>query len=167
MAFQINYNNLISILSGFTSNHLQLQRFGFGTLPELEREIANSGKFPMLWVNLVNVTYPTDNQKSFNFNILVFDVLDSDESNERDIHNDSILALEDLIKFLWYSSSNLFRLNFGSQLNIQPFTEKFTEVVAGATLSIQIEVDFDGQNSCSIPMEQMDIILNQITYNND
>lgn len=161
---QINLINLIDLFQHFTENHLQLKRFGCGTVPQLERVIATSPEFPMMWSTLTDISYQSENLKTFNFNFMVMDLLKEDESNQNDIWNDSILVLEDLIKFLQYNTSDYYRVNFDSSLAITPFTEKSTEVVAGAVLKVTIEVDFDGQNACGIPMYDFTTSFNKIQY---
>jgi hypothetical protein len=164
MSQQVNFNNLIDLFQYYTKYNLQLKRFGNGTIPQLERIIADKAEFPMLWANLTNISYPYDNVKQFNFNILVFDLLMNDESNQNDIWNDSIMILEDFIKFLQWNCSTYYRVNFGSQLQINPFTEGKTEIVTGGMLQVQIEVDFDGQNNCGIPEVCFPFKLNEVVY---
>ena len=165
--YQINFNNLIDLLQHFSTNHMQVKDFGSGTSPQLDRFLANKPTYPIIWANLDNVLYDSGmNQKSFKFNILAMDILDNTESNQNDIWNDSVMILEDLIKFLQWNSKEYYRVNF-NQLQITPFTEGKTEYLAGANLQIQIEVDFDGLNNCGIAGYEFHLFQNEIVYTSD
>ena len=165
---QINYINLIDLFRHFADNHQQVKRYGVGTVQQLERVIADSPLFPMLWVNLDNVSYPTDNQKTYNFNVMVFDILNSDQSNELDIQNDAILVLEDLIKFLNHNNQDgYFQISFGGQLRIEPFTDNkknTTEFTSGAGLTLNFDVDSNLQNNCGTPIAPYDFTASSVRY---
>jgi hypothetical protein len=129
--------------------------------------IATSPSFPLMWSYLVDITYPYDNVKVFNFTIMVMEIMDNSQVNEADIWNDSVMILEDFIKFLQWNSSTYYRVEFGGQLQISPFTERFTEYCAGASLQIKIEVDFDGMNNCGIAGIEFPFTLPTINYTSD
>ncbi len=148
-------NNLFDLFELFANNHYQLKRFGKGELYDIEDLTSDATTFPILWSNLIDVSYPSQNTKQYNFNILIFDILQNDKQNEAEIWSDSIQIAEDLIRFLNHNQNDYYEIVNTPLINT--FTEsKFTDFLAGCNLNISIEVDANLQNDCGIPMEEFD-----------
>lgn len=148
--YHFSLTNIKDLFSLFVQNHYQLKRFGFGTIPDVESLISAEQTFPVLYANLNDVQYPTDNLKVFSFNILIFDLLNNDKSNEQDVWSDSIQIGEDFIKFLKYNSTGYYEVI--NQPRIETFTERFTDYVAGCNLNLSLRVYSSLQNDCGVPM---------------
>lgn len=148
-------NNIKDLFELFVQNHFQLKRFGFGIVPDVEQIISDKQTFPVLYANLIDIQYPTDNLKTFNFNILIFDLLKNDKSNEQDVWSDCIQVGEDFIRFLNHNSNDYYQII--GQSRIETFTERFTDFVAGCNLNLSIQVDSNLQNDCGIPLEGFDL----------
>lgn len=165
----INYNNLIYLFEQFAANHYQIKRYGNGEIHDIETYIADNGEFPIMWSNLIDVNYQNnDRVKNYSFNILFFDILKNDKSNESEIINDQIQIAEDFIRFINYNQQNTYRLNPDQYPLITPFTERFSEFIAGVNVTVNIQVDFMGENDCGIPNSEFEISFQtNITYPNN
>jgi|ERR1043165_592774 hypothetical protein len=146
-------NNIKDLFQVFADNHYQIKRSGFGIVPDVEEMISEEQTFPVLYANLIDVQYPSDNLKTYNFNILVFDILKNDKSNEQDVWSDCIQIGEDFIRFLNHNSSDYYQVI--GQPRIETFTERFSDFVAGCNLNLFIQVDSNLQNDCGIPMDDV------------
>jgi hypothetical protein len=144
----MTYNNFITLLDGFTTNHLILKRFNRGIFSDIETFISDSTEFPVLWVRLNNISY-NNPIKQWDFNILIFDLLKTDKVNELDVISDSVQIAEDLIKFL--STQTQIEYQIINTTRIEPFTERFSDFVAGVNITITLETDEQLLNDCEIP----------------
>lgn len=148
------YNNLLRLFELFTEAHYQLKRYGNGELADIEELISDAQTFPILWSNLIDIQYPLENRKQYNFNILIFDILKNDKSNEQEVWSDSIQIAEDFVRFLNHNATDKYEV-IGTPI-INTFTERFTDFVAGCNLNITIELDSVLQSDCGIPMDEFD-----------
>ena len=153
MAKQITYNNLIDLFKFYVNNNPSLQRYGNGSLIDLESAISTDKTFPLMWTNLVQVDYPFQNNiyntKLYSFNVMVMDILDTDKVNEQEVWSDSIQMLEDFLKWLNHSNQNVYEILPSPKVNT--FTERFGEYLAGANLTLQIQLDADLDGNCNTP----------------
>lgn len=144
-------NNINDLFRFFVQNHYQLKRYGFGEIYDIEDFISDSQEFPVLWANLTDVQYPNENSKTFAFNILIFDILKNDKTNETEVWSDSMQIAEDFIRFLNHNSTDYYQVIATPILN--PFTERFSDFVGGCNLVLTIQVDSNLQNDCGIPVD--------------
>lgn len=140
-------NQLNDLFKLYVTNSLQIKRYGFGEVYDISQLTSDAQDFPLMWVQLTNVNYPTENVKIANFNILFMDILKNDKSNEIEIWSDMVQAAEDMIKYLRYNSNTDYEV-VGTPL-ITTFTERFTDYLGGATLNISIQLEFE-QFICGI-----------------
>lgn len=159
------FNNIIDLFKTFVENHYQLQRFGNGEIADIEELISKEQSFPILWSNLIDITYPSENLKSFRFNILIFDILKNDKSNEQEIWSDSVQIAEDFIRYLKWNASNYYDVIDNSTINI--FTERFSDFVGGCNLNITIQTDSNLQNDCGIPMDGFEFSIPSFILSGD
>jgi hypothetical protein len=148
------YNNLLHLFELFSEAHYQVKRYGNGELADIEELINDAQTFPILWSNLIDIQYPLENRKQYNFNILIFDILKNDKSNEQEVWSDSIQIAEDFVRFLNHNATDKYEV-IGTPI-INTFTERFTDFVAGCNLNITIELDSVLQSDCGIPMDEFD-----------
>jgi hypothetical protein len=142
------YNNFIQLLKVFADAHFQIKRFGSGEIYDIETFISDSTEFPISWVRLDSITYPTQMTKEWTFNILIFDLLKTDKSNEQDIISDTTQIAEDYIKFL--SQQTQINYQILGTPRVTPFTERFSDFVSGVNINLIIETDFEPLNDCDI-----------------
>lgn len=105
--------------------------------------------YPLMHVATNNAVYDTNNL-TYNFQVIVMDLVSKDESNEEYVLADTLQTIGDVISYLRNTGTTLsnlddFRNNIRVQDNIscEPFTERFDNEVTGWTADISIEVAFE------------------------
>jgi hypothetical protein len=105
--------------------------------------------YPLMHVATNNASFDTHNL-TYNFQVIVMDLVSKDESNEEYVLADSLQTIGDIISFIRNSTIGLpnlddFRNNVRIQDNItcEPFTERFDNEVTGWTADLSIEVVFE------------------------
>lgn len=152
MAYTLN--NLKDLLNTFANNHLQIKRFGFGEIYDINQTSSDANTFPMLWAQVVDVKYPLRNDiintKIVNLNIICMDILKNGKENEVEIWSDQQQIAEDLLRYLYGNQTNLYQIIDNPQITL--FTEKHADYLAGAVLNVSIAFYFDITN-CQIPLK--------------
>jgi hypothetical protein len=84
-------------------------------------------------------------QLTYNFQVIVADRLKDDYSNQRDVMNDTLEIIKDVFTFLYLSE-------YESEWDatVEPFLERFEDVLAGWTMNLTITQPFD-YNRCNVP----------------
>ena len=112
-------------------------------------------------VDLVETTYPlfhvststtnfAQHTITYNFQLIVMDLVSKDESNEDDVLSDTLETIGDIISIV-KNQTGTFELipHFETEVGLspsvacEPFTERFDNEVSGWTANISIEVAFD------------------------
>ena len=155
----ITLNIIKNVISIYVENNKILKDFYFGDITRLTNE-NGSYQYPLLAVIPQGTTVNrngTDNKFNsitYNFNIIGADIVNGDDSNIDDILSDSIQNLSDFISFLdgnvYFNEYNI-SLN-GTNLTMNSFFERFSDVIAGHTMTIGIEVPWK-YIDCDIPMD--------------
>jgi len=153
-------------------NGYEVKNITLGAIYELFREIGNTVQvntitigdifevdlvettYPLMHVATNNAVYDTNNL-TYNFQIIVMDLVNKDESNEDYVLGDTLQTIGDIISYLRNTNTLLreftdFRNNIRIQDNItcEPFTERFDNEVTGWTADISLEVIFEA-SACS------------------
>jgi len=133
-------NQLISVFKDISTRHYQINGFGVGD----NWENGTSEKMhPVLWINPTTATMPSSDNgyKTFeiDFEVRVFDLVNKDESNEKEVLSDCIDILKDIITEFkghpYYVNS---QLNIIDDINFEAFTEEFDEEVSGWVCEISL-----------------------------
>lgn len=142
----------------YVDNNKILNDFYYGDIDKLTNE-NSSYKYPLLAAIPTSSTINRDgsdnrfNSITYTFNIICADIVNGDESNVDDILSDSVQNMSDFISFLdgseYFNEYNI-SIN-GTQLTMNTFFERFSDVIAGHTLTIGIEVPWK-YIVCNIPM---------------
>lgn len=141
----ITKNTIYKSFKDFANNHLQIKDYGYGDLWEISQSEATT--YPLFWVS----PQPCNvggNTISYIYSIVVADRVLDGETNEVEVESDTFQICLDFLAFLNDQSENEFYLEETTQ--ISPFTERFKDDVAGNTMTITINADFD-YNECAIP----------------
>ena len=133
-------NQLISVFKDISTRHYQINGFGVGD----NWENGTIEKMhPVLWINPTTATMPSSDNgyKTFeiDFEVRVFDLVNKDESNEKEVLSDCIDILKDIITEFkghpYYVNS---QLNIIDDINFEAFTEEFDEEVSGWVCEISL-----------------------------
>lgn len=143
---KVTYYQIIDDLKGLAQAHEQINSFGFGDITQLTMDIETkqSPIYTKLYVIPNNVSLD-QNELTYNFQIIVADRLKDDYSNQRDVMNDTLEIMKDVFTFLYLSE-------YESEWDatVEPFLERFEDVLAGWTMSLVITQPFD-YNRCNVP----------------
>jgi len=151
------YNNLIDTLKELGSKHHQINTTTVGDIFDIDLE--KNTLYPLMHINPVNVTTGRVGL-TYNFQIFIMDMVDTDDANEQDVYNDVLQTCIDIISIFrnskWQSQLTLdidAAVYFTEgDYTLEPFTERFDQAVTGWVFQLPITVHNDFQ-SCTIPME--------------
>tara|TARA_R110002020_G_scaffold120274_3_gene274193 strand:+ start:1182 stop:1724 length:543 start_codon:yes stop_codon:yes gene_type:complete len=171
------YNNSINFLKRLGAAHDQITTTTTGDIFKVDMSIATL--FPLMHVNTVNVTTGQTSLK-YNFQIFICDLVGEKEnwteanfesadylSNEQEVLSSCLQICTDIIAMLsnskWQSANNDRTQDINSpvyftegEYTLEPFTERFDNLVTGWVFSIPIVVQNDFQ-ACEIPVENVSL----------
>jgi len=143
---KVTYYQIIDDLKGLAQAHEQINSFGFGDLTQMTMDIETkqSPIYTKLYI-IPNDVSLDQNELTYNFQVIVADRLKDDYSNQRDVMNDTLEIMKDVFTFLYLSE-------YESEWDatVEPFLERFEDVLAGWTMSLVITQPFD-YNRCNVP----------------
>jgi hypothetical protein len=139
-------NQIKELFSNIASAHYFINDFAYGELWEIEEKLNKKPKYPMLFVTPVQ-SVTGEQVKERTFNILVFDMVNKDYSNQVQVWSDTERILDDVIKILRRESKDYELVGEPTSF---PFKEDFSDWATGYRAEIVIRTDFDN-NYCDIP----------------
>jgi hypothetical protein len=146
---------MYNLFKQIADKHLLIQSFGYGELDDIEPFIGTNKLYTMMWVSLDNTT--VENQMiRREYNIIVGELLLNGRENYVDILDQSESICFDIMNILFQNGQNTYEV-IGSP-SITPFTERFSETLAGSTLNIVIETDNDFSMSGNCNVMLIDLI---------
>jgi len=169
-----SYNNVVNTLLRLGEYHEQISTTSVGDIYDINLEKME--KFPLMHVNPTSVA-TGDSQLTYNFQIFVMDMVSekSDwqtkqhelltklvdrENNEQEVFNQTLEICTDLIGMLRHSSRQSIEgvndinepIYFTQdQFTLEPFQERFDNLLCGYVFQIGILVQNDFQ-TCNIPV---------------
>jgi hypothetical protein len=137
---------LYRIFEEIGSSHTQIQTTTIGDIFEID---LTETTYPLLHVSTATANF-AQHTLTYNFQLIVMDLVSKDESNERDVLSDTLETIGDVISLLKNQTASFERIpDFQTEVAIspsvscEPFTERFDNEVSGWTASISIEVGFN------------------------
>ena len=158
------YNNVIDTIKCVGEQHLQIQKVTTGDIWEIDLE--KNTEFPLFHINPVNVVL-AKNQKSFNFQLFVMDLVEPNESNEQEVLSDMLEIMTDIVgvfkhgELLYqYDEDNGEepRYFIEDDFTCEPFTERFDNSVTGWVMDFTVTVESE-LNTCDMPIDQSTICV--------
>jgi hypothetical protein len=153
---KVSYNQVIKQLNDFATNHKQVKSFGNGDLWEVvQHDQLTNFNYPLLWV-VDQAASMGDGDFTWNFQVIVMDIVRKDESNENEVKSDCVQILIDLVAYFEQLNNELNNVNWNQvQLvrsgSVEMFTERFEDELSGA--SIQLGLRFpQNYNYCEVPI---------------
>lgn len=151
----ITHNQIVKLLEDISTNHYQLNGFGFGDVWEY---LASSTKqTPCLW-GVLNGSNRNGKELTLNYTLLVFDQVKRDESNENEVLSDTYQILTDVITIL-NSPTYASQFILGVSNTMQDFTERFDSSVSGWSVDVSFRIPFDN-DICQIPSSGLPSLSN-------
>ena len=177
MVHNKTYNNVINRLLRLAELHQQISTTSVGDIWKINLEKMQ--KFPLLHINPVDVQ-TGESTLTYNFQIFVMDLVSEKEdwttnntndtfsklvkdlSNEQDVFNETLQICTDFIGMLRHSiwQSQPIPDNYDinapvyfaeGEFNIQPFQERFDNLLCGWVFQLSVVVQNDFQ-TCEIPV---------------
>jgi hypothetical protein len=135
-----------SLLNNLAIDHKQINDFGWGDVWELGE--SKSITYPLMYstIESSNVTGKTFN---LSLSIIFADLVFEDEKNEDDVISDQMLVCQDIIAQL---RSDTFDFTLGNTVNINFFTERLSDLVAGVQASITLALPYVADR-CAVPSD--------------
>ena len=164
------YNNVINTLKNIGENHHQINTVTTGDIFDID--LSKNTLFTLMHINPVNVT-TGDFGLTYNFQIFIADLVSEKEdwteatiqsannlSNEQEVLSETLQISVDIISMLRHSLTQSTRLVSDinealyfaeGQQTLEPFTERFDNLLTGWVFSLGVLVanDFD---ACTIPV---------------
>ena len=164
------YNNVIDTLKSLGDNHLQISTTTTGNIHDID--LSTQTKFPLFHINPVNVS-TAPSELTYNFQLFIMDSVTEKEdwteanlqsadnlSNEQEVLSSCLQICVDIISMMrhskWQAAGELAIDNASyfaeGEYNLEPFSERFDNLLTGWVFSIGITVENDFQ-ACVIPMQ--------------
>ena len=154
----LSQNGMNKVFEQFVQTDPNLRAYGFGNIFDQNGQPKSQQRYPAMFVQPIR----TDVLNNFTINrayqILIYDTLASDRSNENSVVSDSEEFAFRLCRFL-KNKSDVF--NIVGNPSITPFSDKFLDDVSGVIVDVVVE--FNGEVSdCNDPDYNFDIKYNDI-----
>lgn len=155
----LSINGINKVFEQWATADPNISGYGFGQLYNQNGEPKASQRYPATFINPVrtdvnNLNYSVNRT----FQILIYDILNGDRSNENSVVSDMEEIGFRLCRFL-RNKSDVF--NIVGTPTITPFSDKFLDDVSGVILDVVIE--FNGESSdCQDPTYDFPIKYNEI-----
>ena len=138
--------NIVADLRDFSEKHLQIYNFSFGHPSEIS---TKSESYPIIHV------HPKPSRKNgarmyLSFDIYILDLEKQDHSNLEDILTETMNIGIDIVSFFQSQNDETYYLT-NEYVTFEPFTGKFDAYLTGYIISVDFEIDENG-DICSIPL---------------
>lgn len=105
------YNRFIDrINDNFATLHQQIERFEEGFYDDLAPYATGNEDWPIMWLVPVTVTHLPNSVDQYSIRVYFLDLLEKDESNERDVLSDQGSIARDFTNWLRLNEDNHFNL---------------------------------------------------------
>ena len=157
------YFNLLETLKQLGSKHHNINTTTSGDIFDID--LMKNTLYPLMHLNPINVTTGRVGL-TYNFQIFIMDLVDTDNANEEEVYSDVLQTCVDIISIFrnskWQAQLSLdinTPVYFAEgDYTLEPFTERFDQELTGWVFTIGILVENNFQ-TCNIPME--DVFIGQ------
>ena len=170
------YNNVINTLKNVGGNHYNIKTTTTGDIYDID--LSKNTLFPLMHINPVSVS-AGESQLNYTFQIFIMDLVSQDENwtedniqsaaflnNEQEVLSSTLQTAVDTIGIFRHSLQQAeYNVSGADAINqptyfiegeqsLEPFTERFDNLLTGwvYTLTIQVENDFQ---TCDIPSDKI------------
>lgn len=143
------YNSFIEqILLFFATPHLQIKRFEEGFYQDMSVWMTTNEDWPIMWVVPQEITHLTNSVSEYSLRVYFLDLLEKDESNERDVLSDQQQSARDFTNWIRENKDN--GLNLLRDPRTLPVKSIGMDFTAGWYSDVSLEIDTEG-TECAIP----------------
>ncbi len=147
----MTYNSFISsIEANFATPHLQIAKFEEGFYQDLAVWMTKNELWPIMWIVPQEITHLNNSVSEYVLRIYFLDLLEKDESNERDVLSDQQQTARDFTNWLRENLDN--GLNLLRDPRTLPVKSIGMDFTAGWYTDVSIEVNTE-MSDCSIPFD--------------
>ncbi len=134
------------LLNNLATDHKQINDFGWGDVWEIGE--SKSITYPLMYCTIQNSNV---SGKTFNLSLSIIfaDLVFEDEKNEDDVISDQMLICQDIIAQL---RSDIFDFTLGQSVNVNFFTERLSDLVAGVQATISLALPYVADR-CAVPSD--------------
>jgi hypothetical protein len=145
------YNNIITKFNKFAEDHYQLHNFFSGKTWDFQ---ANDQKFPAM------IAFPSPSTiepglMKIKLNIFIADILNRSSTNLDEIYSDTLSIILDMFAH-FRDDEDLNGFVISDNISVEPFEEKFDEILAGWSTTLEIEVEYDA-SKCGLPIKPIEL----------
>lgn len=139
------YTDILNEIRDFFSRHQLVNSFVDGQMYDFQAK-ENIYSAVVLVPTISNIQ---NTQLNLSFDLYFVDRITEDGSNTRDVYNDELQIVQDFIAY-FSNRSNNWNLD-PENINIEPFEQKFADLLGGWRLSVSVLLPFY-KNVCEIPL---------------
>ena len=146
----LSLNGIVSLLQYKQQNHAQLSSgtFYFGDPWEFGQN--ETIKYPFFGARLLENNTLAGNLDTTSIEIFFCDLVHKDESNETEVLSDMKQIALDIYSQLRTDLKDDYKANLNDTAQLNPFTEKFNDMVTGWSITLNIEQFYD-RSTCDTP----------------
>jgi hypothetical protein len=140
-------NQIIERFETIATDHLFIERFGFGELSDIDVAGPNDVDYPLMWVVPQGADFD-EQTLIYTLRVIIMDIDDTDDSKRNEIMSDTLRTLIDVVKI--FKNDDTYDWNITDTTNAVPFSQRFVDYTTGWFADIRIITDLDN-NPCNIP----------------
>jgi len=134
------FKKLIDKLEEFANRHPNINSFGFGNLVEFGKDVDNTAPlYPVLFVVPQTINY-NEGLTEYGLQIFLADRLNDDNDGSVSIVSEMSLISKDLLGIFKLNEDFMYLADFDFPITATPFLERFNDVVAGVSTTINFRV---------------------------
>jgi hypothetical protein len=140
-------NQIIERFETIATDHLFIERFGFGELSDIDVAGPNDVDYPLMWVVPQGADFD-EQTLIYTLRVIIMDIDDTDDSKRNEIMSDTLRTLIDVVKI--FKNDDTYEWNIEETISATPFSQRFVDYTTGWFADISIITDLDN-SSCNFP----------------
>jgi hypothetical protein len=140
-------NQIINRFETIGTDHLFINRVGFGELSDIDVAGPNDVDYPLMWVVPQGADFD-EQTLVYTLRVIIMDIDDTDDSKRNEIMSDTLRTLIDVVKI--FKNDATYDWNITETINAVPFSQRFVDYTTGWFADVRIITDLDN-NPCNFP----------------
>jgi len=138
-------NQIFKLIEDYGNSHNQINKIIFGAASEIDNTDVDG---VLLWYDVTGGSVE-NSVFNYTFDLYFLDILNPDNSNTKDVLNDTHLIALDMASMLLAYTGDI-EFDLPQNLTIQPVEHKYTSDYAGHSVTFTIQVPTEWDN-CQVP----------------